>query len=141
MEKNGEEFKRKLLATYKGEADEHLRELGSELLKFEAPDFSGSPAGILETVFRAAHSLKGAARAVDEKEAEAVCQALESVLARLKKENAAPDAALLDLLLEAVKTTGELAAAAGAPEKTPALRRKAAETAARLEAAPGAGPG
>ncbi|MBI4350403.1 MAG: response regulator, partial [Elusimicrobia bacterium] len=70
-----------------------------------------------------------------------VCQALESVLARLKKENAAPDAALLDLLLEAVKTTGELAAAAGAPEKNPALRRKAAETAARLEAAPGAGPG
>lgn len=140
MEKNGEEFRKKLLATFRGEAGDHIRELGSGLLKLEAPDFSGTPAGILETVYRAAHSLKGAARAVDEREIEAVCQALESVLGGLKKDNTALGAALLDVLLEAVRTLEELASCAGTEAKPPALLRKALETAARLETVRQPGP-
>ena len=135
MDHNADEFRKKLLTTFRSEAEDHIMELGSWLLKFEAPAFSDSPAAILEVVFRAAHSLKGAARAVDEKETEAVCQALESVLAGLKKDNIVPEAGLLDRLLGAVRTLEELAAAAGVESKAPALCRKAAETAAGLEAA------
>lgn len=141
MAANGDEFRARLLITFRGEAADHVRELGAGFLKFEAPSFSGSPAAILEAVFRAAHSLKGAARAVDEKETEAVCQALESVLACLKKDNAAPGADLLDLLLSAVRTLEELASCAGTGMKAPALSKKAAETSARLEAALRSGPG
>lgn len=143
MEKNGDEFKKKLLLTFRGEAGDHIRELGSGLLKLEAPDFSGPPAGILETVYRAVHSLKGAARAVDEKEIEAVCQALESALGGLKKDNAAPDAVLLDVLLGAVRTLEELASFAGTEKAGPVSGRAAGivsglETAIRQQ--PGGGP-
>ncbi|HAT72098.1 MAG TPA: hybrid sensor histidine kinase/response regulator [Elusimicrobia bacterium] len=140
MAHNGEEFRKKLLITFRGEAEDHIRELGSGFLKLEDPSFSGSPAAILETVFRAAHSLKGAARAVDEKETEAVCQALESVLADLKKDNRPPGAALLDLLLAAVRTLQELAAPAKTEGTRPASIR-AAETVSRLEAAMHSRPG
>jgi len=135
MDYNADEFRKKLLTTFRGEAEDHIRELGSGLLKLEAASFSGSPTAILEEVFRAAHSLKGAARAVDEKETEAVCQALESVLAGLKKDNIAPGAGLLDRLLGAVRTLEELSLSAGVESKAPALCRKAAETAAGLDAA------
>ncbi len=141
MEQNADDLRKKLLVTYIGEAEDHIRELGSGLLKLEAPSFSGSPAGILETVLRAAHSLKGAARAVDEKETEAVCQALESVLAGLKNDNVIPGPDLLDLLLGAVKTLEELAASSGTDVKTPASLRKAADTISGLETALGSGAG
>ncbi len=57
---------------------------------------------IIETIFREAHSLKGAARAVNLREIEAVCQPLESLLASWKNNTRTPTAELFDLVYRTV---------------------------------------
>ncbi len=68
-------------------------------------------AGIIEAVFREAHSLKGAARSVNLTPVEAVCQSFEDVLAALKRKEIVPDREILDLLHRTVNLLGELLAA------------------------------
>jgi len=85
MTAKDEEFLHQLRATFKVEAAEHLQAIGAGLLDMEktsAPDAQGKT---VETVFRAAHSLKGAARAVDFIEIESLCQLLEDVVASWKR--------------------------------------------------------
>lgn len=79
------DFLGKLIATFRLEADEHLKAMVAGLLALEKASASDDRQSLLETIFREAHSLKGAARAVDLIDVEAVCQALEGVLARLKR--------------------------------------------------------
>ena len=52
----------------------------------------------MEKIFREAHSLKGAARAVNLKEIETICQSLEGVFARAKRREIALTADALDVL-------------------------------------------
>jgi len=68
---------------------------------------------VVETVFREAHSLKGAARAVGMAEIESICQAAESVFSALKHAQLALSPALLDLLHDAVDAVGKLLPVAG----------------------------
>lgn len=102
MPKNDEDFLKRLLKTFKVEAQEHLRAMSSGLLELEKSPERIRQAALIETVFREAHSLKGAARSVNAAEVEAVCQAMESVLAGLKRDDIAPSPELLDLLHQAV---------------------------------------
>jgi len=115
MESAEEDFARKLLSTFRVEAVEHVRVISSGLLDLERSLSPGSPPrpDVLEAVFRAAHSLKGAAHAVRAAAVEAVCQSLEGVFAEMKAHNLAARQELMDLLLEAVKVLEELAARAG----------------------------
>ncbi len=71
-----EEFLRSLRATFKVEAAEHLQALGKGLLELEKTAAPAAQLVIIETVFRAAHSLKGAARAINFTDIESLCQAL-----------------------------------------------------------------
>src|SRR5674476_1040477 len=71
-------------------------------------------AEIVETVFREAHSMKGAARAVNLKEIESVCQSMESVFAALKGKQLAVSPPLFDLMQEAIDDLGTLLSAEGA---------------------------
>jgi two-component system chemotaxis sensor kinase CheA len=80
-----EVFRRKLLATFKVEAQEHLGAISDGLIKLEKNHPDDSQTGIIEKVFRAAHSLKGAARAVNLSDIEAACQVLESIFAAMKR--------------------------------------------------------
>lgn len=64
------------------EAEEHLQTLTSGILELEKPQ--DPPAGLVESVFRSAHSLKGAAHAVQMPKVAFLCQSMESVFARLK---------------------------------------------------------
>ena len=58
-----EDFMRELRATFRVEAAEHLHAMAEGLEQLAAsPDAQGR-APLLESIFRAAHSLKGAARA------------------------------------------------------------------------------
>ncbi len=93
-----EEFRRRLLATFKAEAEDHLNAITSGLLELEKTPSAGKHMQIVETVFREAHSLKGAARAVNITPIEVICQSLEKVFATLKKSTIAPSANLLDRL-------------------------------------------
>ncbi|RPI38111.1 MAG: hybrid sensor histidine kinase/response regulator [Methanoregulaceae archaeon] len=102
-----EEFHKKLLATFREEAEEHLGEITQELIVLEKAGITpGSP--LLEQVYRKTHSLKGSARAVNFREIESVCQNLESVFSLMKKGEFNPDEAAFDLFHVAIKITREL---------------------------------
>jgi two-component system chemotaxis sensor kinase CheA len=117
MAKQNDEFLKRLLATFRIEADEHLSAISSGLLELEKAPAGESAAEIVERVFREAHSLKGAARAVNLKDIESVCQSLENVFAGLKNHRLTVSPALFDLLYQVIDTLGRLATAdAGTPE-------------------------
>jgi len=78
-------FMKRLLSTFKVEADEHIKKIIAGLIDLEKELEPQVKAGIIETVFREAHSLKGAARAVNRSDMESICQSLESVFAGLKR--------------------------------------------------------
>ncbi len=90
------EFLECLRATFKVEADEHIATLTNGLVALEQAADAASQAEMLETVYREAHSLKGAARAVQRRDIEHVCQALETVLSALKQQGIQPSSALFD---------------------------------------------
>jgi len=85
MSNSHDDFLSQLIATFRLEADEHLRAMISGLLALETAASPDEQTPIVEIIFREAHSLKGAARAVDLTEVEAVCQALEGVFAKMKR--------------------------------------------------------
>ena len=116
MAKQNDEFQKRLLATFRIEADEHLRAMSSGLLELEKMPSGDHRAKIVEQIFREAHSLKGAARAVNLAEVEAVCQALESVFAEMKRNRLTGSPDLFDLLHQAIGALDRLVdPSAGAP--------------------------
>ncbi len=108
MSKRDNDFQKKLLATFKVEAEEHVRAMSSGLIELEKAPESERQAEIIETVFREAHSLKGAARAVNLTEIETLCQSLESVFAAMKRREIDRSPELLDLLHQSVDGLGQL---------------------------------
>jgi two-component system, chemotaxis family, sensor kinase CheA len=85
MDKEEIEFLKRILATFKIEAKEHLDAMSSGLLELEKTPSSERQMKIIEDVFRESHSLKGAARAVNRVEVENICQLLETIFAALKR--------------------------------------------------------
>jgi two-component system chemotaxis sensor kinase CheA len=97
-----DEFKEKLLATFREEAEEYVNTITEGLLELEK---TGPEHGtqVTERVFRTIHSLKGASRAVSLKEIELVCQNLENVFAAIKTGGYSPDADAFDIFHNAIK--------------------------------------
>ena len=112
MSTREDEFRNQLRATFKVEAEEHLQAIGAGLLELEKAPAPRERRHLVETVFRAAHSLKGAARAVNLAEIESICQSLEDVFASWKRQGSAPSPAALDKLHRALNT---IAAALAVP--------------------------
>ncbi|KAF5088144.1 Chemotaxis protein CheA [anaerobic digester metagenome] len=79
-----DEFLTRLLATFREEAADHLQAIISGVLALEKNSTCTQSVEI-EPVYRATHSLKGAARAVGLKDIESVCQHLESVFSAVRK--------------------------------------------------------
>jgi two-component system chemotaxis sensor kinase CheA len=103
------EFLQKLLVTFAVEAQEHLQGLSLGLLRLESnEDTSENRAKLVETIFREAHSLKGASRAVNQGEIEALCQAMEEIFSALKKNTLQTSAGLFDLLQEVLDFLGRI---------------------------------
>ena len=103
------EFLARLLETFRIEAEEHFEVLSNGLLELER-DPDGQHLPLVETLFREAHSLKGAARAVELGDIESVCQAMESVFAAWKRGEIGASAELFDALNEAVDALRESSA-------------------------------
>ncbi|MGA1840471.1 MAG: response regulator [bacterium] len=81
-----EQLLQKLREAFKAEAEERLKTISSSLVQLE--EVSSSPdkqKPVLEVIFREAHSLKGASRAVNLVNIEILCQSMESVFSALKK--------------------------------------------------------
>ena len=95
-------FMKRLLSTFKVEADEHIKKITAGLIDLEKDLEPQVKAGIIETVFREAHSLKGAARAVNRSDMETICQSLESVFSGLKRREIDLTPSLFDTLHRSV---------------------------------------
>ena len=95
-------FMKRLLSTFKVEADEHIKKIIAGLIDLEKELEPQVKAGIIETVFREAHSLKGAARAVNRLDMETICQSLESVFSGLKRREIDLTPSLFDTLHRSV---------------------------------------
>jgi len=108
MVRKKDDFTERLLSTFRVEADEHIRNITVGLIELEKGLESQVKAGIIETVFREAHSLKGAARAVSLGDIEVICQHLESVFSGLKRGEIVLDPPLFDILHRAVDVLTEL---------------------------------
>ena len=102
MVSKNDEFAKRLLSTFKVEADEHLKNITSGLIELEKDPDMKAKAGIIETVFREAHSLKGAARAVSQTDIETICQSLESVFSVMKSREIQLGPFVFDTLHQAV---------------------------------------
>ncbi len=108
MDKSEEEFLEKLKATFKLEAAEHIQTISSGLLDLDKGPDPKEKALILETIYREAHSLKGAARAVSLRDVEKICQSIETVLSLLKKGEIQPETSILDSVLDSIEAVSKL---------------------------------
>ncbi|NOX35148.1 MAG: response regulator [Deltaproteobacteria bacterium] len=99
---NDETLLKKLRAAFASEAEERLQSLSSGLVTLENTGDAGEQEKILEIIFREAHSLKGAARAVNLSDIETLCQSIESVFSVLKKKMLAPGPELFDVLHQSI---------------------------------------
>lgn len=108
MVSKSDELAKRLLSTFKVEAEEHLKNITSGLIELEKDLDPQVKAGIIETVFREAHSLKGAARAVNQTDIETICQSLESVFSVMKRGEIHLAPFVFDTLHQAVDILNEL---------------------------------
>jgi len=108
MDKKEEEFLKHLQATFRVEADEHVQSLFTSLIELEKTTDAEKKVGLIETLFREAHSLKGAARSVNIREIESICQALESAFAKIKRKEIALSLPLYDLIHSVIDTIAKL---------------------------------
>ena len=132
MAKDNGDFLKKLLATFRVEADEHIQAMSSGLVEFEKMPAGEQRSETIERIYREAHSLKGAARAVNLAYMGPVCHALESVFAGLKSRHVAATPALFDLLHQTLEALGGLLASAG-QAKAGAEKQAVAALIRRLE--------
>src|SRR5437868_1350260 len=95
-----EALAKRLMATFVAELDEHIGGLNRDLLALEKDPARADRAEILSSVFRAAHSLKGAARAVQVPLVERACHHLEDILAAVRDGRRSLDAGLFSLLYQ-----------------------------------------
>jgi two-component system chemotaxis sensor kinase CheA len=105
-----EEFLQRLMATFKVEAEEHVSAISAGLIELEKSPPEDLRRQIVETVFREAHSLKGAARSVNLTDVELLCQAMEGLMSSVKREEVLLSTGVCDLLFKGVDTVNRLLA-------------------------------
>ncbi|HEY1594031.1 MAG TPA: hybrid sensor histidine kinase/response regulator, partial [Thermoleophilaceae bacterium] len=101
MSMSNDELQQLLLATFADQAKEQLQTINQRLLALEEAE--GDDKGpLLEEIFREAHSLKGASRAVSLDRVEAVAHKLESLFSVIQKGELEADAEVFDLAYKAL---------------------------------------
>ena len=103
-----EEFLKRLRETFKIEAAEGIANITANLIELENLKDDSRKTMLIEATFRDAHSLKGAARAVNVSEIETICQALESVFSALKNKLLELNPAIFDLFHQTVNVINEV---------------------------------
>lgn len=111
MSSSDEEFLKELQAAFQVEADEHVQVMSDGLLELEKAAMPQERQPILERIYREAHSLKGAARAVNMTDVESVCQSLETVLSSWKRQESAPSQGSFDAVYQTVTLIADLLSA------------------------------
>lgn len=122
------QFRQRLRAIFTEEAREHLAQIDAGLVALEQAEPAQRQA-LIERTMKALHTLKGAARTVDEMELERLCHALEGALSALREATLAASPELFDRLHGAAGAARQLVDA-------PALRsrKRAGMLAGQLDA-------
>jgi len=117
MDTKDEEFLKRLQAIFRVEAEEHIRKLSSGLIELEKTPKAKNTSELIETIFREAHSLKGAARSVNMKDVESICHLLETIFGKLKNEQISFTAVQYDFIHKAIDNISKMVSGTGT--KTP----------------------
>ena len=108
----------KLMATFLEELADHVRAFDRDLLELERGPGSPRSAELLKTLFRTAHSLKGASRSVGQGVLERACHELEETLGAWQRGALAPSKELFRVLfatIDAIGAVGDALRAGGIP--------------------------
>ena len=132
MEKKDLEFQKRILATFRIEAEEHLRAISTSLIELEKTHSKKKVEEIIEVMFREVHSLKGAARSVDQKDIEYVCQPLESIFSSLKRGEITLSPLSIDLFYKTMDWLSKYVATSGS-EQTSYFRQSQKELIIQLK--------
>ena len=114
-----EDIRRQLIESFKTEQQEHIQNINRGLLALEKNPKAAGRQAYLDEIFREAHSLKGAARAVGMTTVESLGHALEDILLKAKEGRLAFSSELFDLMYQALDAVelmmGQLEAGNSAP--------------------------
>ena len=105
-----EELVKRLQEAFKLEAEERLASLCSGMLKLEKTEEPDKQKSLIEVIFREAHSMKGAARAVNLIDIEGIFQSLEGIFSAVKKNDLTLSPELFDTLHYCLEIVGNLLA-------------------------------
>jgi two-component system chemotaxis sensor kinase CheA len=108
MNQTDEEFLRKLESAFCIEAEEQLQAISSGLLELEKEQDAPRCNEIVASIYRQAHNLKGAARAVNADDIESIFQSVESVFSAWKRGGVRPAPELFDPLHKAINAVGRI---------------------------------
>jgi two-component system, chemotaxis family, sensor kinase CheA len=97
-----EERIQRLMSTFLVELEEHAHALNRDVLALEKGIPASESSEIFNTLFRTAHSLKGAARSVNVGVIEAACHRLETILAAIRDARLTIASPVFQLLFETV---------------------------------------
>jgi two-component system chemotaxis sensor kinase CheA len=116
-------IREQIISSFRAELSEHLQTMNNGLLALEQGAIKEEErAETLRTIFRAAHSLKGAARAVGITIVEQMAHALESVLDALQKDTLQPSQELFNASYQALDAIQLVQEAYEKGETTPPLQ-------------------
>jgi len=108
------DFSIRLLEIFRAESLEHRRAILSALRELEKGEANAeNETNAVERSFRAAHTLKGAARAVNKSQIAMLCQSLEGIFSLLKKGQRRLGKEMFGALYEAIDTIEKLEAGSG----------------------------
>lgn len=119
-----EELKKQLITTFQGELEEHLETLNRNLLALEKNPPSEERHSLLVESLRAAHSLKGAARAVEIHDIEVLAHRMEDIFTALERGELSAVPSLFDTLFPVLDALKESMAAFLRGETLPEIQRE-----------------
>jgi two-component system chemotaxis sensor kinase CheA len=112
------DIRQKLLATFQIEHRDHVEQIRSLLALIEKT--SGQPAGgELDEAFRRAHSLKGAARAVDLRSVEGLAHRMETLFSRVRQGTLRFDGSVSGVVSQALDASEDCVGALGGNQPAP----------------------
>jgi two-component system chemotaxis sensor kinase CheA len=108
MDLRDEDFFKELLKIFQMETKEHIQEMLTGIHELELHQATDKQFEIAETIHRAAHSMKGAARTIGLSEVEPSCQALETVFNSLKRQKVSIPTELIGMFDKAIRNLDAL---------------------------------
>lgn len=103
-----QEFLKRILATFKLEAEENINAISSQLVELENGCTTDRQEEIFELIYRSAHSMKGASRAVNLTEVEGICHAFEDVMSAIRNGQVILNQEVIDLFNDVIDLLSEI---------------------------------